>query len=85
MAEENKTNEERRKQGLRSWQSEWKFLRDIILFLGGLAGVAHETIFEASADPTLLLIFGAMMGLPAFLRNDENKSNGNGNGESKDK
>lgn len=45
--------------------------RDIILFLGGLAGVMHETIRSTSERPTLLLLFAAMMGLPAFLRSDE--------------
>jgi hypothetical protein len=51
----------------------WPPSRDLILFLVGLAGVAHETIISASPDPTLLLIFGAMLGLPAFLRKDEAK------------
>jgi hypothetical protein len=34
-------------------------------------GVVHETLFTDAADPTLLIVFGAMMGLPAFLRSDE--------------
>lgn len=46
-------------------------MRDAILFLGGLAGVAHET-FSARADrPSLLVLYAAMMGLPAILRQDE--------------
>jgi hypothetical protein len=39
-----------------------------MLFLGGLAGVLHETAFTQSERPTLLILFAAMMGLPAFLR-----------------
>lgn len=48
----------------------WKDARDLILFLAGLAGVAYETL-HGPVDPSLLLLFGAMMGLPAFLRKDE--------------
>jgi hypothetical protein len=45
--------------------------RDSVLFSAGLAGVFYETIFDKADRPTLLLLFGAMMGLPAFLRTDE--------------
>lgn len=41
------------------------------MFLGGLAGVAYETLAREGERPTLLLLFGAMMGLPAFIRSDE--------------
>jgi len=30
-------------------------------------GVAHETLMERANRPTLLLLFAAMMGLPAFF------------------
>jgi hypothetical protein len=46
----------------------WPFLRDVALFTGGLAGVAHETLIGHAERPTLLILFAAMMGLPAFLR-----------------
>lgn len=49
----------------------WPLIRDLILFFGGLAGVAHETFTSSPPDSTLLLVFAAMMGLPAFLRQDE--------------
>jgi hypothetical protein len=59
----------------------WPVIRDVILFMAGLAGVIHETAVSATERPTLLLLFAAMMGLPAFLRADAKKSNGkNGNG-----
>lgn len=45
--------------------------RDSVLFASGLAGVFYETVFDKADRPTLLLLFGAMMGLPAFLRSDE--------------
>jgi hypothetical protein len=50
--------------------------RDTLLFLGGLAGAAHETLAAATERPTLLILFAGMMGLPAFLRADERKQEG---------
>jgi len=47
--------------------------RDTILFLAGLGGVVHETLFTSSDRPQLLLLFAAMIGLPAFLRADESR------------
>jgi choline-glycine betaine transporter len=49
----------------------WPVIRDVTLFLGGLAGVGHETIIATAERPTLLILFAAMMGLPAFLRQDQ--------------
>ncbi len=49
----------------------WPHLRDAMLFFGGLMGVAYETLGEGAERPTLLLLFAAMMGLPAFLRSGE--------------
>jgi hypothetical protein len=48
-------------------------IRDVALFFGGLAGVFHETVLATGERPTLLILFAAMMGLPAFLRTDERK------------
>lgn len=50
-----------------------KGLRDSSLFLGGMAGVFYETVFTKADRPMLLLLFAAMMGLPAFLRTDESQ------------
>lgn len=47
--------------------------RDSILFLMGLLGVGHETLIANVERPTLILLFAAMVGLPAFLRHDEAK------------
>ena len=64
----------------------WKSLRDIILFFGGLLGVGFETIVADTPRESLLVLFAAMLGLPAFLRADEKReSNGNGNGSNNKK
>jgi hypothetical protein len=49
----------------------WPIIRDAVLFVGGLAGVAHETVIATAESPTLLILFASMMGLPAFLQKDE--------------
>jgi hypothetical protein len=46
----------------------------VILFFAGLAGVFNEAIVQREADPQLLLLYGAMLGLPAILRSDERKN-----------
>lgn len=43
-------------------------IRDATLFIGGLLGVVHEAFFTNFDRPGLLVLFAAMMGLPAFLR-----------------
>lgn len=50
---------------------QWPVIRDVVLFLAGLGGVAHETVLAHADRPTLLILFAAMMGLPAFLRPDK--------------
>lgn len=42
-------------------------IRNALLFLFGLGGVMHETLVVNIDRPTLLILFAAMMGLPAFL------------------
>ena len=56
--------------------SRWPVVRDPGLFIGGFLGVVHETIISQVERPTLLLLFAAMMGLPAFLRADERNGGG---------
>lgn len=46
-------------------------VRTALLFVGGLAGVGYVTLIDQTDRPTLLILFGAMMGLPLFLRSDE--------------
>lgn len=52
-------------------------IRSGILFVVGLGGIGYETIVEHTERPTLLLLFAAMIGLPAFLRLDERRNNNN--------
>lgn len=54
--------------------SRWKLSRDGILFVAGLSGIAYETLSNGGDRPTLLVLFGGMVGLPALLRQDERKS-----------
>lgn len=51
----------------------WRISRDTVLFVVGLAGIAYETLFMNAERPTLLILFGAMVGLPAFLKSDERR------------
>lgn len=51
----------------------WPIIRDIILFFAGLLGVANEALSSGVERPTLLLLYGAMMGLPIVLRKDDEK------------
>lgn len=48
--------------------TDWAAARQGALFLGGLLGVAHETLIYNGERPALLFLFAAMMGLAAFLR-----------------
>lgn len=53
-----------------------KITRDGALFVGGLAGIAHETlVWDGTERPILLGVFVAMCGLPAFLIQDRAKAN----------
>lgn len=56
---------------------DWQNTRDVILFFGGLAGVFNETVLTTTERPTLLILFAAMMGLPAFLRSDDKRNDAN--------
>lgn len=40
----------------------------------GLAGIAYEALGTEKERPTLLVLYGAMIGLPAFLRMDERRN-----------
>lgn len=50
-----------------------KVTRDLVLFVFGLVGVTYETVVSHVDRPSLLFVFGACIGLPAFLRSDERK------------
>lgn len=44
--------------------------RERVLFLSGMVGIFYETVFQQTDRPTLLVLFSAMIGLPAFLQAD---------------
>ena len=48
----------------------WPFMRDVALFAFGILGVFYETVFARPPDPSLLVLFAGMLGLPVFLRKD---------------
>lgn len=56
---------------MRAPQFTKRITRDSILFTFGLLGVTYQTIVEDAEKPTLLILFGACLGLPVFLRADE--------------
>jgi hypothetical protein len=45
--------------------------RTAALFIGGMVGAGYVTLVDSTDRPTLLILFGAMMGLPLFLKVDE--------------
>lgn len=51
-----------------------KITRDLALFLLGFSGVIYETVVSEGDRPTLLILFGACLGLPVFLNSDEAKA-----------
>lgn len=46
--------------------------RDIVLFFGGLGGVFYEALARETARPTLVMLYAAMLGLPAALYQKRN-------------
>lgn len=53
-----------------------KVTRDTTLFVLGLVGIANEAYRQGTERPTLLLLFAAMIGLPAFLAGDRRREGG---------
>lgn len=51
-----------------------RLTRDGILFIGGMLGIGYETVASGGDRPSLLVLFAAMIGLPAFLRTDEKQA-----------
>lgn len=49
----------------------WKIVRDTTMFVAGLGGFIHEVVVKSQERPTLLFASLALMGVPFFLRKDE--------------
>lgn len=45
--------------------------RDAFLFVLGVLGIVHETIFATKERPVLLILFAAMVGMTGVLRGIE--------------
>lgn len=58
--------------------SGFRSVRDILMFLIGASGVAYEALVMKTERPTLLLLYGALMGLPYIMNRDEKNSDGGG-------
>lgn len=54
-----------------------KITRDVVLFAAGLMGAAHEVLFREDVREGILFLLGGMMGLPAFLNQDEKRQEKN--------
>jgi hypothetical protein len=50
-----------------------KQARDLAMFVLGGGGFVHELLITQAERPTLLLACLALMGLPIFLRKDEDE------------
>ncbi len=44
--------------------------RDGVLFVAGLLLTINEGVFKKAERPSLLILYAAMMGLPAFIQAD---------------
>ena len=50
--------------------------RDRLLFVVGLAGIVYETVSGGAEKPTLIIAFVGMLGLPLFIKTDEQHQDG---------
>lgn len=64
-----------------------KITRSVVLFTMGACGVTAETIYslqyKRTPDPTLMVVFAAMMGLPIFLNQDGRRNKDDDDDEDK--
>ena len=61
----------------RRWRPSLAGWRDTTLFLAGLGLIVHEAVLRSGPErPSLLVLYAGMIGLPALLRADEKRSNG---------
>lgn len=52
-------------------KKKFKITRDVVLFTAGLLGATHEILLRDDVREAILLLLGGMMGLPAFLNQDQ--------------
>jgi hypothetical protein len=66
-----------KEQPVRTW---WPLVREVLLCVFGLAGVAYEAVAQQAERPTLLLAYLAMMGLSAVAPMVRLKNGSSGGG-----
>jgi hypothetical protein len=59
----------KKRKRIRKWHI--RLSRDVVIFVIGIVGILHEIFLSVTDRPYLIILFGAMIGLPAFLRIDE--------------
>lgn len=47
--------------------------RNVVIPICGLLGILHETLISGLERPSLLVLFAAMIGLPAFTSADQKR------------
>lgn len=60
----------------RKWERWDKRLRDLVLFLIGIAGVINELWIEDTPRYVSLIFLGSILGIPFALRADEKRRGG---------
>jgi hypothetical protein len=66
---------ERTSKSFKEWIFQVHVTRDLVLFIVGLGGIVHEVFFWHGPErTTYLILFAAMIGLPAFLGMDQRRS-----------
>lgn len=56
----------------------WHLVRDILLFIGGMFGIAYQLVKADVVEPSLTVVFAAMMGLPAAFWGDSKRRDNSG-------
>jgi cytochrome c oxidase subunit IV len=57
------------------WRRDWRFIRDILAFVIGGAGLIVE-MTHGFANPNLALIYASLMGIPIFFQPHNTSDNG---------
>ena len=50
-----------------------RLFRNVVIPICGLLGILHETLIGNLDRPSLLVLFAAMIGLPAFTESDRKR------------
>lgn len=53
------------------WPWAWEQSRTVLLFLGGMLGIAHQELFVDQEKYTLLILYAGMIGLGGLLHHEK--------------